>query len=197
MWIEDENHGFVTAGYRNYLSHAEIGRFFDQSMEMRPFQKKGCSMSDLKFSKRLQREASSSEGQQLSNFSYHIMFHRQALGSPLVSHVGCTKSPKRKDMQISCKHWGFKPTCSINLIEILGTTSHLFTKIRRLTRAFHPMLEVWSQHRFGYLDAVPIEVQEVCMAEKWNCSCPHAGFEVRLLVETSIAKEHRSIQRQH
>ena len=26
------------------------------------------------------------------------------------------------------------------------------------------------------------------MAEKWNCSSPHAGFEVRLLVETSMPR---------
>ena len=59
------------------------------------------------------------------------------------------------------------------------------------------MLEKVVPASFGYLDTVPIEVQEVSMAEKWNCSSPHAGFEVRLLLETSIAKEHRSIQKQH
>ena len=93
----------------------------------------------------------SSEGQQLSNFSYHIMFHRQALGSLLCDILAIESHPKKNDMQISGKNRGFKPTCPVNLIEFLGATSHLFTKIRRLTREFHPMLEGWSQHRLAIL----------------------------------------------
>ena len=90
---------------------------------------------------------------------------------------------KRKDMQISCKHWGFKPTCPINLIEILGTTSHLFTKIRRLNEGISSHVGGVVPASFGYLDTVPIEVQEVSMAEKnGGCLSPHAGFEVGVLV---------------
>lgn len=130
------------------MSHAEIGRFFDQSMEMRPFQKKIARCLILNFPKGckgrrgVQFRRPTTKQLQLP---HHVSPTRTWFTS-CVTYWLYKVTPKKKYAKIGVSN---QPT--INLIETLGATGHLFTKIRRLTREFHPMLEVWSQHRLAIL----------------------------------------------